>query len=145
MLTLLCARRKTAGRRRLVCVSNRLDLKSLWLRVRRREFYRNKAHFTGEGCWCGAGIAHIDGLSAVGVILGMRKRVVDVAGCMATNATTSLDHEPSGFTEVRITTFWEDGGCRRRRSAEKGVPRDAEDMLASLKTEMAPPICADFA
>ena len=54
---------------------------SLWLWVRRLEFYSDEPHFTGEGCGCGARIAYIDGLSTVGVVFCVRKRVVNVATC----------------------------------------------------------------
>lgn len=48
---------------------------------------------------------------------------------MATKATVSLDHGPSGFVEVRITTFCENGGAIHGEVAlEIGVPRNAENV-----------------
>src|SRR5580658_7067963 len=52
--------------------------KRLGLGTGRLELDHDEARFTREGRWCRARIAHIDCLSAVRVVFGVRQRVIDI-------------------------------------------------------------------
>src|SRR5580700_5224998 len=102
----------------------------LLLCVKRFQFYRDEAHFTGEGCRCGTRIAYIDPLSIVGVIFGVRVRVVDVATC-GLHGNEGHDLAGPGAFGVRRCAYYD---VLRERRAVDGevaleicVPRNAEN------------------